>query len=795
MELYFMKLESIDGVAVPLEFQTKYGARRSHVGRVKSCGVCPTRYYDVSPRNHTKACPVCSLKAAQAQLDVDARVTPEKAATDPLRERVCIYCATVFIDLSLPNRRVYCVECLATYPREFLQKATHGTKIKSPIEEHESKIQELYELGLTDSQIATRCPPLKEHHVRLFRIGHGLPSRSQDDRRVMDGFPSVKDAVHTSGITLAQMSRDFGVARFNLRKILRQNGTFRPFESRDFKFDETQMSVLIGCVLGDGCISGVHRKSGTARCTISNKYAHKEYVLWKKAMLGESFHRIKIETKNTKNGRKRSLLAISRSARNFYDLYTKMYKPELKEKFGSDGYKAPDNSIWEELTPLSLAIFYQDDGNKPSEKGPSIAFKSPGSDIDVICAILRKKFDIEFYCRKSGKENPAETLRVRYKDSRKFFGLVAPYVHPVMAYKLPKDLRKEDHSSYDLLDSDSFLRTQYDALDAPGRIQFRDQYIRILQKEGFPEQKFTGNVDNLVWKLQTTFLGPLTKKEKVKKLEKRSLNLFMDDPEPGKYCNQESRDLPFLDEYFPHRFTASHVYRKSAVEGWMDNNLMQAAFQLMIDSENEIQFSPRVMRQNIIHLIRAPGHFRPHAAASIINHYNPRSVLDPFIGWGGRALASMVCPSVKRYVGIDLQKESVDGVLKMQETLASLANTQIKVIHGDAIVEMGNVDGKFDMILTSPPFWRAEVYNGIEQTGSLEKWFESFITPFAQHCKNLLAKNGVMLMHMEDPLGKPLYAQFNRALLGFNLVQTGMFEYNKENRISKQRMIHIYKHA
>ena len=334
-----------------------------------------------------------------------------------------------------------------------------------------------------------------------------------------------------------------------------------------------------------------------------------------------------------------------------------------------------------------------------------------------------------------------------------------------MAYKLPFSMRPPDLDPYSTGDIDTFRKTNYDSLNDEDKIKFRDDFISEIQSVGLPRYHYMGDVDLMVEKIR---------------------NSKMTD----KFCEIDTNGNLFLDEHFPHRLSSSHAYMKSAEEAWADAKFMQKAFDMMVSEDR--QFNIRAMYNNLIHIIKAPGHFRPRAAASVINHLKAKNVLDPFIGWGGRALASMLCPSVKSYFGMDLQRESVDGVLRIQAELKDFTKVDVNVKCGDSIALMKEMDNEFDLILTSPPFWRAESYNGVEQTNSLDSWYQSFVLPFAYSCTKLLSKNGNLVLHMEDSLGKPLYSLFHRALTEAGLKSKDVWFYNKDTRPTKQRMLYVY---
>jgi hypothetical protein len=118
--------------------------------------------------------------------------------------------------------------------------------------------------------------------------------------------------------------------------------------------------------------------------------------------------------------------------------------------------------------------------------------------------------------------------------------------------------------------------------------------------------------------------------------------------------------------------------------------------------------------------------FRPITAMDIYCKYKPQSVLDFTMGWGGRLIAAAAL-DIPEYIGIDLNKNLKVPYHNMVRELNSLTKTKIRLFFKDALkVDYSKL--KYDMVLTSPPYYNIELYSGTVKREK-EEWNEDFYKP------------------------------------------------------------------
>lgn len=196
--------------------------------------------------------------------------------------------------------------------------------------------------------------------------------------------------------------------------------------------------AVIGMVLGDGCLPKGRK---TTHLQMSHKAADKKYIEMKAKML-EYLTEVKIyEGISTLNEKEYPYISARTLSHPFYNsLYEHMYY---------DGRKTVDEHVMKCLTPLGLALFYLDDGVFQSEQGvrnPYICSHNFNKvENELMCRMIHKKFGITF--RTINKNIGGKSyywMRLRRKDTEKFFDIIRKYVPECMKRKIDASLYESD---------------------------------------------------------------------------------------------------------------------------------------------------------------------------------------------------------------------------------------------------------------------------------------------------------------------------------------------------------------
>jgi recombination protein RecA len=197
-----------------------------------------------------------------------------------------------------------------------------------------------------------------------------------------------------------------------------------------------QWQVILGGLMGDGTLSP-SRSGLSARYRFGHGAKQQVYAAWQESLFANLRH--------------------SRWTRDdgaiFYDFQPLSELAELRQAMYIGGKKVLSEDYLKQLTPLSLAIWYMDDGSY-TERAKGLQDRTrDGSGRMEICVqamepssrrrlrdYLADTWDIRARLRLVGKAQQA-FLTFPKDETAKFHALVAPFIHPSMDYKLQARFR------------------------------------------------------------------------------------------------------------------------------------------------------------------------------------------------------------------------------------------------------------------------------------------------------------------------------------------------------------------
>jgi recombination protein RecA len=196
----------------------------------------------------------------------------------------------------------------------------------------------------------------------------------------------------------------------------------------------SQQQLILGSLMGDGNLSRpVRREDHSARFRMGHGAGQAAYLDWKLSLLANIPH---ARTGNAKG----AVFADFTPLAELSELREVVYQGDGKKHLTWDYLKA--------LTPFALAVWYMDDGCftlrskgvQERTRGGSgrveicVEAMSPGSR-ERLVQYLRDTHGLDVRLRTSGARR-VSVLMFTTSASEKFQRLVAPFIHPSMAYKL-----------------------------------------------------------------------------------------------------------------------------------------------------------------------------------------------------------------------------------------------------------------------------------------------------------------------------------------------------------------------
>lgn len=200
-----------------------------------------------------------------------------------------------------------------------------------------------------------------------------------------------------------------------------------------YKLFQRQKAYIYGSLLGDGSLK-INRlkKNRNAYLSIAQTETHKNYVKFQYSII-KDFINTKIKLDKRTN-RKNMICFWTISHPIFSRIYKKIYP---------NGVKTISNHWLKQLTPLSLAIWYMDDGsivqNNHQMRISTESFTY--QEHLLIQKYLKIRWNILAEIKESSREGKF-VLSFRAKERDKFFKLIKQYIIPEMKYKIYNGRKK-----------------------------------------------------------------------------------------------------------------------------------------------------------------------------------------------------------------------------------------------------------------------------------------------------------------------------------------------------------------
>lgn len=185
-----------------------------------------------------------------------------------------------------------------------------------------------------------------------------------------------------------------------------------------------QQEIIVGTLLGDGHLETQDR-GRTYRLKIEHCDAQTEYLLW----LYQEFKSWIPSEPYTKMKSERVYVGVR--------TYSHKALASFGKIFYREGKKIIPRAIEKLLTPLSLAIWFMDDGSLKSVRHRTYVIHTLGykrDELEELQKILLKKFDL--HTSLHSQKGRYWRLYIQSQSAEEFKKLIEPHILPSMRYKL-----------------------------------------------------------------------------------------------------------------------------------------------------------------------------------------------------------------------------------------------------------------------------------------------------------------------------------------------------------------------
>lgn len=198
------------------------------------------------------------------------------------------------------------------------------------------------------------------------------------------------------------------------------------------------------------------------------------------------------------------------------------------------------------------------------------------------------------------------------------------------------------------------------------------------------------------------------------------------------------------------RWAVGSIREHSPVEGWASSftrkRVMRTFLNLGYDHVNRAN-----MRSAIAMSLRIAGQFRPSVMKAFIDHYKAENVLDCCAGWGDRLAGFYASECGTYYVGIDPNVSNHSAYAKQVDLYDGLTKGKSSELICSPIEDVVHDDwcGKFDLSMTSPPYFNLEKYSYDEGQSHVryttyDLWVNGFLSPFMERQRKWVKTGGVV---------------------------------------------------
>lgn len=536
---------------------------------------------------------------------------------------------------------------------------------------------------------------------------------------------------YNSGLSLDEIGERHNITRDDmmfLRQLYGQKPKGAKFIHRkntEVPLTQRQIEILYGSMMGDAA------KTSPSSAKFKQGIEQKDYLLWKYK---------EFESVASKN----SLQQISGYDKR-YDKYHMSWRfythantdvERILEEFYKTGTKQITKELLENLTPLSIAVWYMDDGEtdfhfkkiKDTEHKVSSTFMfCTDSFSRESCEDIQIWFGQNYgintrLVQRELSDGMGYRVAIENESREEFLNIITPYILPMFSYKI-------DYKIYlDKVNADDHFKVLDDAKDCP----LGDQFSNLsLKEQDVYVNKFVSYYHSKSF-YRILPVAKNFKKDIFRVFGYDTSKLMHDDgigfsPVGNKY----------ILSHFP-RFWSAKLKARLSPKDIFDNDkyLAEIVREVILDGKfptsSKILSKLKKYRGN-----KTISNFSPVVAKSVYDKYCDENskVLDFCGGYGGRLFGAAASDKVVSYSCIEIDFDSFSGLQDLYRSLRinGELKKEINIFNQDSVLGMKMFSDKaFDFCFTSPPYYDAEEYaddknQSIQKYENYADWFDKFL--------------------------------------------------------------------
>lgn len=285
------------------------------------------------------------------------------------------------------------------------------------------------------SAIAEKYGYTDPRFLRKKAAHWGFPPRRQFLKPSKD---ELADMLYNKQMSPTQIAKALGYGEggwSNIYAYCRKYGLDFDFsinrELRETDFTDRQKQIVFGTLLGDGYLRPTNGNAPNCSYALSMCHGEKQlgYLKWKFSEFENFVTTKEFRVSNRQFRGNAPTYAFSTISHPFLNEVHKIC-------YWNNGRK-DISSLWlEQLTPLSIAVWYMDDGSLNKRYHTVVLCTNSFSHEGQLLAINYLKEHYNINAVLEPRRNQQTVIRINASQSRKFMDLISPHIPDCMSYKL-----------------------------------------------------------------------------------------------------------------------------------------------------------------------------------------------------------------------------------------------------------------------------------------------------------------------------------------------------------------------
>lgn len=230
----------------------------------------------------------------------------------------------------------------------------------------------------------------------------------------------------------------------------------------------------------------------------------------------------------------------------------------------------------------------------------------------------------------------------------------------------------------------------------------------------------------------------------------------------SKLCNGDKTGEKISMLFTPHRYSTSTKQGRSIIDAFKMDDFLSGLARATLFKEGKCKELLYQVLQLGINGIQYVNEFPPYIARDFYLSYNAKIILDPCAGWGGRMIGAASVGGF--YHGFEPCTKTYKGLIELGNFLKNF-KTGFDFLIENIPFEDSELSKKYDLALTSPPYYDTELYseeetNSCNRYNTFEKWLSGFYIPMIdkvmKHTDKFILNIGCRKYDLKSPIKYPI---------------------------------------